>query len=100
MAYWLSFATSLDPNDGKGSARASFVCKTLGVCAHASTQQARTGLRTPGTIRSADQALLLAPADVYHSKVLLQLNGTNTTTIPDTFRQEQIQFISDFVNSL
>ena len=27
-------------------------------------------------------------------KVLIQLNGANLTTIPDTFRKEQIDFIN------
>ncbi|KAJ7584647.1 extracellular triacylglycerol lipase precursor [Mycena floridula] len=56
--YWVSFATSLDPNDEKGISRPHW-------------QQ-----YTPT------------------NQVLLQLNGLNTTHIPDDYRQKQIDFIN------
>ncbi|KAF9452094.1 extracellular triacylglycerol lipase precursor [Macrolepiota fuliginosa MF-IS2] len=58
--YWVSFATSLNPNDGKGLQRPVW-------------EQ-----YTPSNER------------------VIQLNGDNTTMIPDTFRKEQM----DFINSI
>ncbi|OBZ77975.1 Lipase 2 [Grifola frondosa] len=58
MDYWISFATSLDPNDGCGSQRPHW------------------------------------PQYTPDNQVLLQLNGTNTTTIPDDYRHVQIAFIN------
>ncbi|KAJ7130347.1 esterase 1 [Mycena epipterygia] len=57
MDYWLSFATSLDPNDGLGVSRPLWTSYT---------------------------------AD---SQNLMQLNGDNTTMIPDTYRQVEIQYL-------
>ncbi|KAF9531109.1 esterase 1 [Crepidotus variabilis] len=56
--YWMSFVTSLDPNDGKGSNRTQW------------------------------------PQYTPQNEVLLQLNANDTKTIPDTYRQEQIDFIN------
>ncbi|KAF8961457.1 extracellular triacylglycerol lipase precursor [Flammula alnicola] len=56
--YWVSFATSLDPNDGLGNPRPLWAQYT--------------------------------PTN----EVLLQLNGDNTTLIPDDYRKEQIDFIN------
>jgi len=56
--YWVSFATSLDPNDGRGNTRPQWAQYTP------------------------------------DNQVLLQLNGENTTLIPDNYRQEQIDFIN------
>ncbi|KAF9477645.1 extracellular triacylglycerol lipase precursor [Pholiota conissans] len=56
--YWVSFATSLDPNDGHGLPRPEW------------------------------------PQYTTSNEVLLQLNGLNTTVIPDDFRKEQIAFIN------
>ncbi|KAE9385802.1 esterase 1 [Gymnopus androsaceus JB14] len=56
--YWVSFATSLDPNDGKGAARPTWEQYTP------------------------------------QNQVLIQLNGDNTTLIPDDYRKEQIGFIN------
>ncbi|TFK66012.1 esterase 1 [Pluteus cervinus] len=56
--YWVSFATSLTPNDAKGVAR------------------------------------LVWPTYMSTHQVLLQLNGDNTTIIPDTYREEGIGFIN------
>ncbi|KAJ7584694.1 extracellular triacylglycerol lipase precursor [Mycena floridula] len=56
--YWVSFATSLDPNDGKGIPRPNWAQYTP------------------------------------ENPVLIQLNGRNTTLIPDDYRQEQINFIN------
>ncbi|KAJ3802306.1 esterase 1 [Lentinula aff. detonsa] len=58
--YWVSFATSLDPNDGKGSSRPMWEQYTP------------------------------------DNQVLIQLNGDNTTIIPDDYRKEGI----DFINSM
>ncbi|KAE9397229.1 esterase 1 [Gymnopus androsaceus JB14] len=58
--YWVSFATSLDPNDGKGSTRPTWEQYTP------------------------------------QNQVVIQLNGDNTTLIPDDYRKEQI----DFINSM
>ncbi|KAJ7127849.1 esterase 1 [Mycena epipterygia] len=55
--YWVSFATSLDPNDGHGSKRPIWSQYTC------------------------------------NDEMLLQLNGTNTTMIPDNYRAQQIDFI-------
>ncbi|KIM41288.1 hypothetical protein M413DRAFT_445322 [Hebeloma cylindrosporum] len=56
--YWVSFATSLDPNDGRGNARPHWAQYTP------------------------------------ENEVLLQLNGDNTTLIPDDYRKKQIDFIN------
>ncbi|KJA23957.1 hypothetical protein HYPSUDRAFT_1079387 [Hypholoma sublateritium FD-334 SS-4] len=56
--YWVSFATSLDPNDGHGNPRPAW------------------------------------PQYTEKNEVLLQLNGLNTTVIPDDYRKEQIDFIN------
>ncbi|KAF5325202.1 hypothetical protein D9619_009955 [Psilocybe cf. subviscida] len=56
--YWVSFATSLTPNDGKGLPRPEW------------------------------------PQYTPQNEVLIQLNAANLTTIPDTFRKEQIDFIN------
>lgn len=58
MDYWISFATSLNPNDGKGSTRPNW------------------SQYTP------------------QNQVLMQLNGANTTLIPDDFRSQQIGYIN------
>ncbi|ESK84656.1 extracellular triacylglycerol lipase precursor [Moniliophthora roreri MCA 2997] len=58
IEYWVSFATSLNPNDGKGRPRPVW------------------SQYTP------------------QNQVLIQLNGDNTTLIPDNYRQEQISFIN------
>ncbi|KIK65979.1 hypothetical protein GYMLUDRAFT_158288 [Collybiopsis luxurians FD-317 M1] len=58
--YWVSFATSLNPSDGKGVPRPTWEQYTP------------------------------------HNQVLIQLNGDNTTIIPDNYRQEGI----DFINSM
>ncbi|KAK0194653.1 Alpha/Beta hydrolase protein [Armillaria mellea] len=60
--YWVSFATSLDPNDGLGLSRPFW------------------------------------PQYTPENEVLLQLHGDNTTTIPDDYRKEQIDFIRDNAN--
>ncbi|PPQ91996.1 hypothetical protein CVT25_004652 [Psilocybe cyanescens] len=56
--YWVSFATSLDPNDGHGIPRPHWAQYTP------------------------------------ENQVLMQLNGANTTLIPDDYRKEQIAFIN------
>ncbi|KAK0224140.1 extracellular triacylglycerol lipase precursor [Armillaria fumosa] len=55
--YWVSFATSLDPNDGLGTSRPFW------------------------------------PQYTPENEVLLQLNGDNTTVIPDDYRKEAIDFL-------
>ncbi|KAK0194651.1 Alpha/Beta hydrolase protein [Armillaria mellea] len=59
MDYWVSFATSLDPNDGLGTSRPFW------------------------------------PQYTPENEVLLQLNGDNTTVIPDDYRKEGIEFLRD-----
>ncbi|KAI0629997.1 esterase 1 [Trametes polyzona] len=56
--YWISFATSLDPNDGKGNNRPLWQQYTAS------------------------------------NQVVMQLQGGNTTLIPDTYRADQIDFIN------
>ncbi|KAH9474384.1 Lipase 2 [Psilocybe cubensis] len=56
--YWVSFATSLDPNDGRGIPRPHWAQYTP------------------------------------ENQVIMQLNGDNTTLIPDNYRKEQIAFIN------
>ncbi|KAI0824007.1 esterase 1 [Trametes gibbosa] len=56
--YWISFATTLDPNDGIGNSRPQW-------------QQ-----YTPS------------------NQAIMQLQGGNTTMIPDTYRAQQISFIN------
>ncbi|KAI4519761.1 alpha/beta-hydrolase [Schizophyllum commune Loenen D] len=58
MDYYLSFATSLTPNDGLGVARVEW------------------------------------PEWSSDSKVLMQLDGENLGNIPDTYRQEQIEYLN------
>ncbi|KAK0499037.1 extracellular triacylglycerol lipase precursor [Armillaria luteobubalina] len=57
--YWVSFVTSLDPNDGLGTSRPFW------------------------------------PQYTPENEVLLQLNGDNTTVIPDDYRKEAIEFLRD-----
>ncbi|KAJ7609729.1 esterase 1 [Mycena polygramma] len=56
--YWISFATSLTPNDGLGLQRPEW------------------------------------PQFTPSNKVLLQLNGANTTVIPDDYRKEQMAYMN------
>ncbi|KAJ7124263.1 esterase 1 [Mycena epipterygia] len=56
--YWISFATSLSPNDGLGLSRPEW------------------------------------PQFTPNNKVVIQLNGANTTVIPDDYRKEQMAFIN------
>ncbi|ESK84548.1 extracellular triacylglycerol lipase precursor [Moniliophthora roreri MCA 2997] len=56
--YWVSFATSLDPNDGLGSDRPVW------------------------------------PQYTVDEPVLLQLNGTSTGPLPDTYRNKQFKFVN------
>ncbi|KAH9476837.1 Lipase 1 [Psilocybe cubensis] len=58
--YWISFATSLDPNDNHGN------------------------VNRPRWEEYTQQ-----------NKVLLELNGHDTKTIPDNFREEQISFFQN-----
>ncbi|KAJ3886403.1 extracellular triacylglycerol lipase precursor [Lentinula edodes] len=60
IEYWVSFATSLDPNDGKGISRPTWEQYTP------------------------------------QNQVVMQLNGDNTTMIPDDYRKAGI----DFMNSM
>ncbi|KAJ3899439.1 extracellular triacylglycerol lipase precursor [Lentinula edodes] len=60
IEYWVSFATSLDPNDGKGISRPTWEQYTP------------------------------------QNQVVIQLNGDNTTMIPDDYRKAGI----DFMNSM
>jgi acetylcholinesterase len=73
--YWLSFATSLTPNDGKGSARVNWPAYTASspVCT----------------------SRFLPTSPLNSSQAIIQLNGTNTTAIPDDYRKEQISYINN-----
>ncbi|KAK0484470.1 extracellular triacylglycerol lipase precursor [Armillaria novae-zelandiae] len=75
IEYWVSFATSLDPNDGLGMSRVLFFCFWLGAC--------EQFLGPFWTQYTSD------------NEVVLQLHGDNTTIIPDDYRKEQINFITD-----
>ncbi|KAG6834989.1 hypothetical protein H0H93_005872, partial [Arthromyces matolae] len=69
MDYWISFATSLDPNDGHGASLKSLL-----------TSYSSSGPHW-------DEYSIFHPA-------VMQLNGADLTMIPDTYRQEQIAFIN------
>ncbi|KAJ7151364.1 esterase 1 [Mycena crocata] len=64
MDYWLSFATSLDPNDGHGVSRPLWTSYT-----------------------ADDQNLM-------------QLNGENTTMIPDDYRKDEIGYMMSIADIL
>ncbi|KAI0068784.1 esterase 1 [Artomyces pyxidatus] len=67
MDYWISFATSLDPNDGKGTPRPTWDL-------YGENQRGRIDVPRP-------------------SQSIIQLNATNTTMIPDTYRAAGIEFM-------
>ncbi len=76
IEYWLSFATSLNPNDGKGLQRMYHpISSFLPVSFHVGPVWEQY---TPRNER------------------IIQLNGNDTIMIPDTFRKEQ----TDFMNSI
>lgn len=95
MDYWISFATSLTPNDGKG------VPRTYSVL-HFNLLVSRNFILGPdwpeftsdNQVRSIHRLNLTFIFLTYSSQVLLQLNGENTMTIPDDYREEQIVFIN------
>ncbi|KAL0567147.1 hypothetical protein V5O48_014846 [Marasmius crinis-equi] len=64
--YWISFVTTLDPNDGLGSE----------------------------TFIHRDGAGPAWPSYEPENQTLLELNGPNTTTITDDYRAEQIDFLN------
>lgn len=72
--YWISFAVSLNPNDGKGSKREFWY--------------------DPGMVKSH---LDLGPSwSAYTSKnqAVIQLDSRNVGMIPDDYRKEQIAFLN------
>ncbi|KAJ6573838.1 hypothetical protein DFH09DRAFT_382188 [Mycena vulgaris] len=73
--YWLSFVTTLDPNDGLGS-------ECMGI--------------SSDTPRPVDGNHHCAGPDwpeyAHEDPVVMHLNTTNLGTIPDTYRAEQIAF--------
>ncbi|CDO72172.1 hypothetical protein BN946_scf184970.g24 [Trametes cinnabarina] len=73
--YWLSFATSLNPNDGKGNSRPTWTQYTPSNQASIAVSSA-LGFNSIGL------------------QVVMQLQGGNTTIIPDTYRAQQIAFIN------
>lgn len=75
MDYWISFATSLDPNDGKGSTRAC--CPPW--------------LKNP----PATNTLIGPQWPAYDpaSPKVLQLKADDVVAIPDDYRKEQISLI-------
>ncbi|KAJ7439512.1 esterase 1 [Mycena latifolia] len=79
--YWVSFATSLDPNDGLGVPRSYY--------------------RRSNTGRNLN--LVTGPvwtAYTPDNQNVMQLNGDNTTMIPDTYRQDEIQYIINISEAL
>ncbi|KAK7455774.1 hypothetical protein VKT23_010806 [Stygiomarasmius scandens] len=72
MDYWISFANSFTPNDEEDNARGSI----LHLWSYYVSPMFEPGLLWPGYTQE--------------NQVLLQLNGHNTTVIPDNFREEQI----------
>ncbi|KAF9009196.1 hypothetical protein BDZ89DRAFT_964938 [Hymenopellis radicata] len=71
--YWVSFATSLDPNDGLGVPRPLWPQYTSDNPVHH----------------------LATSTSVLHADLTYQVNGDNLTAIPDDYRKEQIEFIND-----
>ena len=94
--YWVSFATSLDPNDGHGSKR-NLLCLALEIPG----ADRHSGPSWPQYSWEDQVSSCLACArsgmmnNLKQPQVLLQLNGENTTVIPDTYRLNQIKFIND-----
>ena len=95
--YWISFATSLDPNDGLGnSSRMNIFSPTL--FHHADCF---------ALLRSCLDRILINitgmlkyqcnPARVLISVIqnVLELNSAGTLMIPDTFREDQISFLME-----
>ena len=99
IEYWVSFATSLDPNDGRGISRTSFFpCtfhlfgwlwpgfrSTLGWIHERPTGKWRHP-HTPPCIVSYS----------YPAQEVMQLNGNDLKMIPDDYRAKQI----DYINSI
>ncbi len=79
MDYWISFATSLDPNDGKGSTRSYMLPLPLFNISRVAVYL--SGPNWP----SFDPAL----------PTILQLKTDNITTISDDYRKGQISLILD-----
>ncbi|PBK85448.1 alpha/beta-hydrolase, partial [Armillaria gallica] len=77
LDYWISFAMSLDPNDGLGHALSCyyFLCLALLICA-----MSRLGP--------------IWPQYTPTSEVLLQFKCDNTTVVADDYRRKQIRYIN------
>ncbi|KAJ7111464.1 extracellular triacylglycerol lipase precursor [Mycena epipterygia] len=76
--YWVSFATSLTPNDGLGTPR------------NISYEFHREHSLTPYVCHAGPEWTQFTP----QNKAVIQLNGANLTMIPDDFRAEQMDFIN------
>jgi acetylcholinesterase len=74
--YWISFATSLNPNDGKGATRA-----LIDAC--------HRRLETNDFCTSVGPEWPKYKAE----RQLLELNSAGSKTVKDDFRKEQIEFI-------
>ncbi|KAF8890723.1 hypothetical protein BD779DRAFT_1516658 [Infundibulicybe gibba] len=83
--YWISFVNSLDPNDGLGNKRMQ-PFNAFGV---PTVDNTFSHLQV-----SNGHSILPATKYVYPLPVSMQLNGHNTTMIPDDFRAEQIAFLN------
>jgi hypothetical protein len=96
--YWVSFATSLDPNDGRGNPRNCFyliaVTRSLTTCVLGPNWAQYTPDNEVCFLFNICSNISLITLFHLMIKVLLQLNGGNTTLIPDNYRQQQIDFIN------
>ena len=95
MDYWISFADTLSPNDGKGIQRQ--LLTSLGLSANPLTSLC-LGPRWPQYVPAEKvRHCLLDTPDRPNilDKVLMQLRGGNTTVIQDDYREEQITFLHD-----
>lgn len=81
MDYWISFVVSQDPNDGKGNQRPNW--------------PQFTSSNKVSTLEHLREFSSLTPVWNVRSKVLMQLNGTNSVVVPDDYREKQIQFFND-----
>jgi acetylcholinesterase len=101
LDYWISFAVSLTPNDGKGTSRASSYTSTL-FCTY-SDPVFRTSLghvqRNQGTVSS----LLPIGRERYSILVIqevLELNSNAIGMIPDNYRADSIDVMIEMNETL
>lgn len=95
--YWVSFATSLDPNDGRGIPRknpSSFRTCLLTPFVDRS-KLGSVHPREPGTCSLFITHYIspdFSPLSLFQA--IIELNGAKLTMIPDTYRAEQINYIN------